>query len=241
LSDLEQLRQPPVQARTLVQQAAAGALVRLLSQLKAAVVLSRTPGIGAAEIDLVARSILESAITINWIGTDEIRAARFRNHGIVEAEKHLAEMASKLGFNMQGHPAVQRFRELRITAPGAEVSLPSVEAQAREADAASGSTFFSEGYQVAYRRQRSAMHGDSRVLLLCLEPQGASWMEMATFEVAAATGTLLLGAARALDRPLFRMPRGGFSRPLRRAIRFRFRLDPLRFTKRALPRRPEWR
>jgi hypothetical protein len=221
LAALELLPEPPVRITTLVHEAACGALVRLHSQTRASIVLSTTTGVGPAELDLVARSIVESMITIRWIGTDETRAARFRNDGVEAAERHWREMATKIGFDTRSHPAVEEYRRFRVVGPGADVPLPSLVDQAREADEISGGTFYSEAYHVAYRRLSSAMHGDSRVLLLQLQGPRASWAEMAMFETAVSAGGLLVGVAHALQldsftkvaQQLFSTIAPGFPRP----------------------------
>lgn len=202
LAYLEGLPQPPVTIRTRIHEVAAGALVRLKSQVRAALLLSGAPGVEPSEIDLVARSALESTISIGWVGTDEVRAARFRNHGVSEAEKHVRLMAERVGFDIRTHPAVLAFLGSRIDSPGADNAMPTLEVQAKEADEANGGSFFTEGYNIAFRRHSSSAHGDSRALLLLLQPRDDdSWKQMAICDMAIAAGALLIVVAKSLNLP----------------------------------------
>src|SRR6266540_3967929 len=117
---------------TLAQRAAAGALVRARSLVRAVLVLVETPGVCITEADVLVRVLLEMAITAAWIGTDEERAATYRDHGVGEARRWLRGMETLVaGRGSDLNPGLRAGFDAYF-AEGGNRQMPSLAERARK-------------------------------------------------------------------------------------------------------------
>jgi hypothetical protein len=191
-------RTPIPEHDTLATRAAAGALVRARSLLRAIVALVEAPGVKVPEVDVLVRVLLEMAITMAWIGTDEKRAALHRDHGVKEARRWREEMA-RHGATLDG-----RIREMfdAYIAEGTGGSLPSLPERAthtrREEEPAEGWISLDREYDFIYRRLCAAVHHDDRLQALIEPVLGEGALALTLNAAKIATGVLLTSACETL-------------------------------------------
>ncbi len=187
---------------TLAQRAAAGALVRARSLLRAVIVLIETPGVSVTEADVLVRVLLEMAITTAWIGSDEERAAQYRDSGVAEARswlRGLERLAASRGSGL--NPGLRAGLEAYI-AEGGDRQMPSLADRARKTAPArepkQGWISLDDEYDYIYRRLCAAVHHDHRLQALVEPLLGDRAVTATLYSAVVAMGVLLSAAGEAL-------------------------------------------
>jgi hypothetical protein len=125
---------------------------RLRSQICAVVAVATADGIDGSEVEVIARPLLEAGITVGWVGRDEAKVSRLRDHMRHQGETWMREFMDAVN----GRP---------LSRPYARHGFPSLRARAKEAG-----RFYARSYAVGYTSMSAATHGLADGLMKMMQP-----------------------------------------------------------------------
>jgi hypothetical protein len=181
LAFIEEELVPPASPRTSLERLGRDALVRLRSQIRAVLAVASAPGIDGAEVEVLARPLLEAGITFGWVGTDDARARQVEHYATEQVSNLLREFVEVVN----GRPLTGKF---------VRTSFPSLRRRAQDAG-----EWYASAYGMGYPRLSMATHG----LAAAFQPFQPDQMATANALEDAVTGTkfILLWISKAFAWP----------------------------------------
>lgn len=142
------------------------------------------------EVGPLVRSLLEAAINVTWFRSDDLRAQRFRDSGLVWLRKWRDDMLYEIP-NYFPQSALDEF-ERQLKASTGHTSIPSLEKRADEAFPPGSKIPMSKAYAFAYRRLSMAAHSEYRLFPFLGDDRES--FQLLEAQDAAAAGAILLAS-----------------------------------------------
>jgi hypothetical protein len=143
--------QPP-EPTTALGQLARDAFGRLPSQVRAVLAVATAEGVEGTEVEVTARPLLESGITLGWVGRDEAKVVSLRDHMKHQHDLWMNEFIDAVN----GRPLTRHFERDRFPGPRAR--------------AKAAGQFYAHAYAIGYPSMSAATHNLADGFMKAMQP-----------------------------------------------------------------------